>query len=93
MNHTDYRKRFGIQTVRAEIPRYHCEPDYSDIPEYNNLVVRTNAMSKDEWADCLVFGYMVKTMHCSGLLRVFAIYLYYEKELRTPLFTSNVILF
>lgn len=93
MNHTDYRKRFGIQTVRAEIPRYHCEPDYSDIPEYNNLVVRTNAMSKDEWADCLVFGYMVKTMHCSGLLRVFAIYLYYEKEIAYSSFYEQLLSF
>ena len=87
----DYRERFGIRSVRAEIPRYHCEPGNLDIPEYNDLVVSTNTMSKAEWAGCLVFGYMVKAMHCSGLLRVFAIYLFYEKGVAYQTFYGNLL--
>lgn len=93
MGQKEFVDKFGIETVRTEMPRYHFEPEQFDIIEYNDLVVSTNAMSISDWIKCTVFGSMVKAMHCDGILRAFAIYLFYEKQVPYQLFYNKLLCF
>ena len=51
------------------------------IPEYNDLIVETNTMSREMWVRATAFYYMTMAFHGNGLLRAFGIYLFYEKNI------------
>lgn len=74
----EYIKRFSIKTVTAEMLRGHCAIGSSDIPEYCKIIVETASMSRRDWVRATMFSNLVKVMHGNGLLRIFAIYLFYE---------------
>ncbi len=78
----DVIEKFDIKTVKTELLRGHTTGEAVAIPEYNNLITSTSTMTREEWADASVFYWMLKGLHGNGLLRAFAIYLYYEKGVR-----------
>ncbi len=79
MNEKSYIEKHGIKTVRQEMLRDHASVSSFEIPEYNNIIVQTNTMSREMWIRSTVFYWMVKMLHGSGFIRAFAIYLFYEK--------------
>ena len=43
-----------------------------------DVIVETNTMSREMWVRSTTFYYMAKALHGNGLIRAFAIYLFYE---------------
>lgn len=91
MGNKDYMKKHGIKTVNTEIVRWHSNSNEFTVAEYNNLVIETNTMSRQDWVKAMTFSHMAKALHGNGLLRVFAIYLFYEKKLPYETFYDSII--
>ena len=91
MNQPGYIKKHGIKTVRQEMLRDHASASSFDIPEYNNIIVETNTMSREMWIRSTVFYWMTKMLHGSGFIRAFAIYLYYEMGIGYDKFYDEVL--
>ena len=84
-------EKFGIKTVRNEIIRPHFENTAFDVPEYNVIVTATDTMPREMWVRSSAFYYLAKAFHGNGLLRAFAIYLRYHKDLPYEQFYDGVI--
>ena len=91
MGQSDFTERFGIKTVRSEILRPHFATEAFAVPEYNNIIVETNTMSREMWIRSTVFYYFAKAFHGNGLLRAFAIWLHYEKNIPYEDFYDGII--
>ncbi len=91
MGQQDFVERFGIKTVRSEILRPHFATEAFAVPEYNNIIVETNSMSREMWIRATVFYYFAKAFHGNGLLRAFAIWLHYEKNIPYEDFYDGII--
>ncbi len=78
MGQKEYIEKYGIKTVNVEIVRAHFNNTSFSVPEYNNIIVETNTMSREDWIKASVFGHMVKALHGNGLIRIFSLYLRYE---------------
>lgn len=74
----EYMRRFSIKTVDFEIIRVHSSAYSFDIPEYARIIVETDTMPRADWVRAMMFYNLISALHCDGLLRVFAIYLFYE---------------
>ncbi len=91
MNQKDYIEKHGIKTVRKEVLREHTSVSSFEIPEYNNIIIETNSMSRDMWIRSTNFCAITKAFHGNGLLRAFAIYLYYEMGIPYDKFYDEVL--
>ena len=87
----DVIEKFDIRTVKTELLRGHTTGEAVAIPEYNNLITSTSTMTREQWADASVFYWFLKGMHGNGLVRLFAIYLYYEKGVKYQDFYQSLI--
>ncbi len=81
MGQKEYIEKHKIKTVRSEIIRPHFNNESFNVPEYNDIIVETETMSREMWVRATVFYYMVKALHGNGILRIFAMYLFYEKNI------------
>ena len=71
----EYRKRFGITTVRIPLTEIHGSVRLGEIPqEYNKVVVSTTSMSISDWKRALVISWIMQLLH--GLKLGFYILLY-----------------
>ena len=84
-------EKFKIKTVKTEMLRGHTTQTAVSIPEYNNLVVSTSTLSREDWVRATYFYWFLKAMHGNGLVRLFAIYLYYEKGVKYQDFYERLI--
>lgn len=91
MGQKDYIKKYGIKSVKTEIVRPHFQVQSSDIPEYNTIVTETNTMGREMWIRANTFFYLAKAFHGNGLLRAFAIYLFYEQKVPYEVFYNGII--
>ena len=91
MGQKDYVRKFGIKTVKSELIRPHFQNEAFAIPEYNQIVVETNTMSREMYVRATAFAYLVKTFHGSGLLRAFAIFLYLVMKIPYKKFYDGII--
>ena len=78
MGQKDYVEKHGLKTVRLELERPHYQSDAFMIPEYNDIVIETNTMSREMWVRSFTFAFITKIFHAAGLLRAFDIYLHLE---------------
>ena len=91
MNEKSYIEKHGIKTVRQEMLRDHASVSSFEIPEYNNIIIETNTMSREMWIRSTVFYWTVKMLHGSGYLRAFAIYLFYEMGIKYDKFYDAIL--
>lgn len=91
MNEKSYIEKHGIKTVRKEMLRDHASVSSFDIPEYNNIIIETNTMSREMWIKSTMFCWLAKTLHGSGFLRAFAIYLHYEMGIGYDVFYDKAL--
>lgn len=76
----DYIKKHKIRTMKVYFKNAHSKANTDDeIHEYSNLVRATDTMNEAEWVASNLFSTCVQAFHALGLLRFFAVYLYYEK--------------
>ncbi len=79
MSKPDYVKEHKIKTIKVYFKNAHSDANINDeVHEYSNLVCSTDTMSKDEWVASNLFSLCVQCFHSLGILRAFALYLYYE---------------
>ena len=89
MDSPDYRKKFGIISVVSPVNKYHCEANEDEAPERSNTVIGSYSMGVPDWIKTSLYADCVQSFHCMGLLRCFAIYLRYEKNIGyTEFYTS-----
>jgi radical SAM superfamily enzyme YgiQ (UPF0313 family) len=74
MNDAPYRAEHQIRTVRTPIFLNHTEPGSDPIQEYEDTVVETATLSREEYERCLLLAWAVQTFHALGLTQVIAIY-------------------
>jgi len=75
-------QKYKFETVRIPLVRLHCAPNYKDVTEYSNIVVSSYMMDRNMWKRSSLFYNSIQCFHNFGLLRCFAIYLYYEKGVK-----------
>lgn len=69
-------EKYGIKTVKTPFAQAHCSSKISrEITEYNNAVIETNTLSREDWVYCVVFSCIIQAFHNIGLFRAVAIYL------------------
>lgn len=66
MSHPIYVERNGIKSVRMPILLAHSTPE-AELSEYQNVVVETNSMSREDWHRTYLFYWAVQAFHCLGL--------------------------
>ena len=77
----EYIKKHGLDVVRVAFNHIHSSDREEEVREYSRLVIGSNTMSREMWVKSNMFSITVQCFHNLGLLRCFAIYLYYEKNL------------
>lgn len=92
MGTPEYMEKHKIQTVSAAMHQTHSIPQSEDeIKEYSPMVVSTATMSRDMWVRTELFSFCVLCFHCFGLLRFFAIYLFYEQDIKYEDFYEQLV--
>lgn len=86
-----YMEKYGIKSSVTPLYLRHDEPDCEDIPEFSRSVTATVSMSEDDWIDSNLFSLAVQSCHGMGLLRCFAVYLYYEKKIKYQDFYKSLV--
>lgn len=92
MGDPDYMKKHKIEIIQAPIDNAHFIPQQEDnIPEFSQIVVSTATMSREMWVETELLSMSVQCFHSFGLLRYFAIYLFYESGIKYEVFYQNLI--
>jgi len=81
MGQPEFMAKHGIRAVRASNAQAHTDKDKAGSGEVFYLVAETNTMNGEEWIRVNQFALLMQALHGGGLLRFFAICLYYEKGL------------
>lgn len=92
MAQKSYLEKYGIETSEVLFLTSHSKGK-EQITEKTKYVIRTNSMSSDEWIRANIFACFEKSLHHYGILRCFAIYFYYEKQVPYEDFYNGVINF
>ena len=80
MSDPDYVKRHKIRSIKVYFKNAHSKANSNDeIHEYSHLVRATDTMDENDWVAANLFSVCVQCFHALGILRSFALYLYYEK--------------
>ncbi len=79
MGSADYIEKHGIISKKVKFNHIHSAETQEEIPEYSEIVMETNTMSKEMWIKSNLFSVTLQCFHSLGLLRCFALYSHYEK--------------
>ena len=61
---SDYQEKFGIRTQRIELNEIHGSVRSRDwVPEFEDVVIATNAMPTEDWRRMLVFSWVTMLLH------------------------------
>ncbi|MCL2513511.1 MAG: radical SAM protein [Oscillospiraceae bacterium] len=81
MGQKEYIEKYGLEI--SEIPLFQAHRDIyeeDEVREYSRIITKTYSMANSDWIDMNMFSICVQCFHHLGLLRFFAVYLYYEKN-------------
>ena len=79
MSDPNYIKKHQIRSMKVHFKTVHSKASSdNEVQEYSRLVRATSTMDEDAWVAASLFSTAVQCYHSLGLLRFFAIYLYYE---------------
>ena len=66
-----YQARHGMQSVRSRIINIHGSREEEDeVAEYQELVIATGSMSREDWVRTRAFAWMVGLLHFDKLLQI-----------------------
>ena len=64
LNEQSYRKKHGIKTLKIELQETHCSPKEQEwLKEYQEIVVETSTMSKEDWKKRNLFSVVLMVLH------------------------------
>ncbi len=75
-----YRQKHGIKVSRIPLLGIHYNPDFCGVQEYFDIITGTATMPENDWVKACMFSVILQTFHHLGLIRFFALYLHYEKN-------------
>ena len=82
MSDKEYIEKHGIKTIRVPFNHIHSAIKRDEeVQEYSYLVRATAALPEDDWVYANLFSITVQCFHSLGFLRLFSLYLYYEKRI------------
>jgi radical SAM superfamily enzyme YgiQ (UPF0313 family) len=72
MGDPDYQRRYGLQTVKSEILPNHgtVSGDEERIPEYQQLIIATESMPRDDWVKARVYAWYAGSLYFNKLLHL-----------------------
>ncbi len=72
MGNPEYQEHYGFEIVRSKIVNYHGKKQtaVSGIEEYQDLVVATNTMPREDWVKTRALCYMVSLVYFNKLLQI-----------------------
>jgi len=70
MGQVDHQKKYGFEIMPVKMVNLHGKLAPETIAEYQNIVVGTNTMHKDDWLKCRVFGWMCSLLYFNKLLQI-----------------------
>jgi radical SAM superfamily enzyme YgiQ (UPF0313 family) len=65
-----YRERYGMQTVRSKVVNIHGVRESEEVPEYQELVIATNSLPREDWVRTRAYAWMTAFLHFDKLLRL-----------------------
>ncbi len=75
-----YQQKHGIKTAKIPMHGIHYSPDFNGVDEFYEIIVSTRDMSFEKWLQAYMFSVILQSFHHLGMLRCFAVYLRYEKN-------------
>lgn len=78
MGDPEYQEEYGMEMIRAKIVNYHGKKNasISGVEEYQQLVIATNTMPREEWVKTRAFCHIVSLLFFDKLLQIPIIALY-----------------
>jgi len=72
MGDPEYKKQYQIDTVETEIINIHGKREISsdDVAEFQELIVSTYSLSREEWRRCRVLSWMSALLHFNKILQI-----------------------
>ena len=81
LNEESYRKKHGIKTLKIELQETHCSPkEQKWLKEYQEIVVETSTMSKEDWKKRNLFSVVLMVFHSFKV--AFYIMNYLKREMK-----------
>ncbi len=65
LSSTESRKRYGIKSVIKKI----------FFEEECEILIGTKSLSPEDWVECNIFSYLIRTLHCGGYTKYLSMYL------------------
>lgn len=93
MGKPEYKEKYGIKTSRIPLFGIHYNPNFNGVQEYFDIITETDSMPKDDWVKSFMFCIVLQAFHHLGLLKFFALYLRYEKNVSFYEFYDSLIKF
>lgn len=90
MGSEEYRNAYGIKASRIPLLGIHYNPEFNGVTEYFEIITETADMPKSDWVKSNMFSVVLQSFHHLGLLRYFALYLRYEKNVSFYDFYSDL---
>ncbi len=81
MGSKEYIEKYSIDSKKVKFNHIHSAETHEEVHEYSEIVMGTATMSKEMWIRSNLFSVTLQCFHSLGLLRCFAIYAHYEKEI------------
>ena len=93
MGDPEYIKKHGIHTVKIPINQPHCILEADEVPEYSHIIVRTNAMSEEDWIKMNLYSVTVQAFHHLGFLMCAAVFLHCTQGIKYSDFYLSLLKF
>jgi radical SAM superfamily enzyme YgiQ (UPF0313 family) len=93
LNDPAYRAEHQIETFRVPIFLNHSTPGEDPVQEYEEMIVSTRTLSRDDWKRQFTFAWIVQACHTMNLTQVLAIYGRVAHGIRYSDFYSELIAF
>ena len=93
MGSPEFIERHKIKTVSVPFSLDHSEPVSMEAPELSHIIVGTDTMSREQWIKTRAYSLCVQAFHCLGITQCFAIFLFFENNLKYSDFYSELISF
>ncbi|MBQ8027870.1 MAG: cobalamin-dependent protein [Clostridia bacterium] len=88
----EYIKKHQIEIIKVAFNHIHSAPKKDEeVKEFSYLVRSTATLSREDWVYSNLFSVCVQCFHSLGILRFFAIYLYFEKNVSYFDFYSSLL--
>ncbi len=88
----DMLEKYDIEVAKVKFNHIHSANDIKEeVEEYSNIIRSTSTMSRKDWVDTNMFSVCLQAFHSLGLLRCFALYLRYEKNVSYFDFYSSLL--